>query len=61
MHPVLSNFTCYNICTREEKGASMDNGFFIAVLFGAILGFVTSFFTYSPNSKDDNSETVDKS
>lgn len=39
----------------------MDNGFFIAVLFGAILGFVTSFFTYSPNSKDDNSETVDKS
>lgn len=39
----------------------MDNGFFIAVLFGAILGFVISFFTDSPNSEDDNSETVDKS
>jgi hypothetical protein len=39
----------------------MDNGFFIAVLFGAILGFVISFFTDVPNSEDDNSETVDKS
>lgn len=61
MHPVLSNFACYNICTREEKEASMDNGFFIAVLFGAVLGFVISFFTDRPNSEDDNSETVDKS
>ena len=52
---------CYNICTREEKEANMDNGFFIAVLFGAILGFVISFFTDRPNSEDDNSETVDKS
>ena len=39
----------------------MDNGFFIAALFGAILGFVISFFTDSSNSEDDNSETVDKS
>ena len=39
----------------------MDNGFFIAVLFGAILGFVTSFFTDSPSYEDDNGETVDKS
>lgn len=39
----------------------MDNGFFIAVLFGAILGFVISFFTDSSNSEDDNSKTVDKS
>lgn len=61
MHPVLSNFACYNICTRKEKKASMDNGFFIAVLFGAILGFVISFFTDSSNFEDDNSETVDKS
>ncbi len=39
----------------------MDNGFFIAVLFGAVIGFVISFFTDNPNSKDDNSEMVDKS
>jgi len=39
----------------------MDNGFFIAVLFGAILGFVVSFFTDRPNSEDDKDETVDKS
>lgn len=39
----------------------MDNGFFIAVLFGAILGFVISFFTDRPNLEDNQDETVDKS